>query len=322
MLMLSIFAALAATASAVDITVDDNAPLNYAEAWGQGENPGDGTLDTDVADPNWCDDSYPNQSPIDVKDDDLTPSYQVKPLHLIPHTVAETKVVLTPNGVELEMEGEWFTLEFEGEIYKASQLHFHSPSEHVFNGLYCDGEMHVVGSNVDEKKATGNSRESHVVLAFCMQMGINPNPFYTKLGDLFKSLPNGTATVVPGWESEPLLGWNFDSFMPAAQKDFIHYVGSYTTPSCNPNIEWIVFQEPVQVPVQFIEFMQRRFPQPANHRPLQPIGDRVLDYHHICDCNSVVAKPEYKPHMGVSLLFGRSVPDENTKFAMCRKACE
>jgi len=250
-------------------------------------NPGDGSLDPSVAGANWCDESYPNQSPIDVQDDLMVPTYVTKPLNVEPLTVASTNMVLTSNGVELELEGEWLALEYMGNKYTASQLHFHSPSEHVFNGMHCAGEMHVVCNNDDESIASADGPHGHAVLAFCLEMGTNVNPFFAKVETLLASLPDGPDSIQPGFVSAPLLGWNFDSFKPQLAGDYAYYLGSYTTPACNPNIDWFMIQEPVHVSVNLIEFMQERFKQPANHRPLQAMTGRTLTFYHVCDCSHI-----------------------------------
>lgn len=314
-LLLPLFSAIV-LAAGKDITVDNNAPLNYAVDWGVGTNPGDGSLDPSVDGANWCDASYPNQSPINVKDTDMTTTYDAVPLNVKTHIVPKTNLVLTGNGVELELEGEWLTLKFGGNTYEASQLHFHSPSEHVFNGMHCAGEMHVVCNNVDEAITSGNGPHGHAVLAFCLEMGIEINPFFAKIEELIESLPGGAKSIVPGYESPDLLGYSLDSFKQILAGDYAYYVGSYTTPSCNPNIDWFMIQTPVQVSVSMIEFMQRRFEQPANHRPLQALTGRELEYHKVCDCDNLEM-----PGTHWRLLFAPAQNAPEEELTGCKKAC-
>lgn len=304
---------LAAAMAATDITVDNDKALNYAVDWGIGVNPGDGSLDQSVTDANWCDASYPNQSPINVQDKFMNVIYDTKQLDFVPHTVPSTNMVLTSNGVELELEGEWLTLKHFGQTYKASQLHFHSPSEHVFNGMHCAGEMHVVCNNEDGTLADGKGPHGHAVLAFCLEMGIEVNPFFAKIDKLMAS--QSATAIVPGYKSPDLLGWDFNSFVPYMAGDYAYYLGSYTTPACNPNIDWFMIQKPVQVSVAMIEFMQRRFEQPANHRPLQAMTGRMLDFHHVCDCTDIK-----EPRRTWRLLFA-SGGDLKEDLSGCRKAC-
>lgn len=303
-----------------DITVDGTKPLDYAAAWGIGENPGNGMdLDPNVADANWCDPSYPNQSPIDLHDDQITSTeYTTEPMKITLDTVTQTKMALTSNGVELEMEGHWLTLEHEGQTYKATQLHFHSPSEHVFNGYYCAGEIHIVMNNVDASIPAGHPN-GHAVFGMCLQMARQSNPFFEQIENLLSSIDGGPQSVVPGWTSEPLLGWDIRALRPIMEENYISYVGSYTTPACDPNINWFLFTTPVHVTIFMIEFMQGRFEQPANHRPTQAMGDRVVTYTHICDCAATPA--DYTKASTRSLMFGlKPIPDDKLVDG-CAKAC-
>ena len=88
---------------ATDIPVDGDKPLNYALDWGIGVNPGDGALDPAVEGANWCGPSYPNQSPIHIQNQDMVDVYERTPLQVELHTVDQTAMVLTSNGVELEV---------------------------------------------------------------------------------------------------------------------------------------------------------------------------------------------------------------------------
>jgi carbonic anhydrase len=319
---LSVALALSTLANSIvhgaDITVDDNAPLDYAVGWGIGTNPGDGVTLADVPNANWCDPSYPYQSPIDIHDQDITEvKFSKKPMAVDFDTVAQTKMVLTSNGVELELEGEWLTLEHEGQKYVASQLHFHSPSEHVFNGYYCAGEIHIVMNNVD-KSIPEAAPNGHAVFGMCLQTARQSNPFFEKIEELLLSVDGGGDAVVPGWESHPLLGWDIASLKPITDSSYVSYVGSYTTPACNPNINWFLFDMPVPVSISMIEFMQSRFEQPANHRPTQAMMARKITFTQVCDC-STKATEMMKPSTR-QLMFGLA-PEPAMLANGCVKAC-
>lgn len=303
-LTLSLAGALASVGhqgrSATDITVDSDKPLNYAVPWGVGVNPGNGNLDPTVENANWCDQSYPNQSPINIQNQDMVAVYERTPLPVTLHTVADTTMVLTSNGVELELEGDWLTLTQNGNTYEASQLHFHAPSEHVFNGIHCAGEMHIVANNVDTSIASGDPN-AHAVIGFCLELGLKgaTNDFFDHIASVtkaqalaeFPDTPAGGGSrlqemIVPGYTSTPLLGLDLTSFKAQLEDDFAYYLGSYTTPACTSNINWFMMAKPVPVAVEIMELMESRFSAPANHRPIQALTSRKINHHHICDCAS------------------------------------
>lgn len=262
--MLSFFGASAAVSvhrSLEDITVDNDKPLDYSLA----------------TDPNeWggsCQTPNTLQSPINILNEDTDKKETDKPLMIEFKTIPSTKLVLTSNGVELEFEGEIVSLTANGMIYDASQFHFHSPSEHVFDNFYCSAEMHIVLNGRDDPS-------KHAVIAACLETAIPAfvNPFFSMLYD---KLPANLPEIVPGWESAPFLDLSIESMKGAFAQDYYSYMGSYTTPPCTLDISWFVMQTNIGIPVRLMEFMQQRFKQPANHRPLQPLLGRTITNHRV-----------------------------------------
>jgi carbonic anhydrase len=249
------------------ITVAHNKPLDYASDW--------------CTDPEWLPNTCcgPLQSPIDIRSADVAKTVG-QALGVTTKVVPETKLVLTSNGVELEMEGPFFELEYNGITYTAEQLHFHSPSEHVIDGFYCAGEMHAV---------VNSPNEDHAVLAFCLQMGVEPNEFTVMVNNILQQADaSWDTTMESDWESAPVFDVSASSFSGVMDASYVSYMGSYTTPSCTLDVQWFFFATPVSVDPTFIEFMQRRFRQPANHRPLQELElpNRQLKLIEVCDCTS------------------------------------
>lgn len=76
---------------------------------------------------------------------------------------------------------------------------------------------------------------------------------------------------------------DISTFLPTEGQDFYRYFGSLTTPGCNEVVEWTVVRDPIYVkPSQIRKFRQvrrsdhRRIGE--NHRPLQEIGQRLVQY--------------------------------------------
>ena len=297
---------LAASALAAElpssITVDSNKPLNYAGDW----------CTTPEWMPNTCC-AEGQQSPIDLRYADATHSISHEPIGVETHIVPETTMFLTSNGVELELEGEWATLTVDGVEYTAEQLHFHAVSEHVFDGFYCAGEMHVVMNSADNTK--------HLVLAFCLEVALHSNAFMDRMeSNLIDLTPED---IQPGWRSAPQYDMSMEGLEPVFDSSYIKYTGSYTTPPCTLDVTWIVFTEQVGVSRNSMLFMSNRFTIPANHRPVQSLGGRRIDLVEVCTCPRHVTTLHYTsvgamdvrqcPPSSRRLLFGSAPrPDDHS----------
>ncbi len=55
----------------------------------------------------------------------------------------------------------------------------------------------------------------------------------------------------------------------------VHYDGSLTTPPCTEQVNWSVWEDPIELSQKQIDLFAQRFPD--NHRPVQKIGDRLLN---------------------------------------------
>ncbi|MGM9950179.1 MAG: carbonic anhydrase [Lysinibacillus sp.] len=144
----------------------------------------------------------------------------------------------------------------EGAEYRLVQFHFHTPSEHEFNGEQYAMELHLVHQDENGKLA---------VLGVMIQEGeINNN-----LQAIWDMLP-GEKTEEEIAMDAPL---DLGALLPEDQA-FFHYNGSLTTPPCTEDVEWVVFEQPIEMSKEQIEAFQQIFPD--NHRPVQPINAREV----------------------------------------------
>lgn len=249
-----------------------------------------------------CASSVPNQSPIDLPISEAAKDNceVVGKLPVKYNTVATTNLGLTGNGVELEAKGEFFQFDYLGETYLSEQFHFHSPSEHVYDGIYCPGEVHVVANNIDPVKLAAGGRGAHAVISICMQMAVESHSVADAL--LASALPYDLEEVPPGWKSPDITDINLSDKQLSSilEGSYYSYVGSYTTPSCTAGIDWLIMAKPLHTEVHVIEYMQGLFLNPANHRSLQPIGDRKIKYNQVCKDNA--------PNPARNLLFANVEP--------------
>jgi len=143
-----------------------------------------------------------------------------------------------------------------GQPYTLVNVHFHSPAEH-FDPSVADMELHIVHS----------SGANRAVVAVGLKKGGGDNPalapFFANVGsdtdppgatiDLLKLIPPERNIRVQNF---------VDSLRP-----YYSYQGSLTTPTCDQNVTWYLFEDTLPISQGQIEAFNRRFQQIA--RPFQ-----------------------------------------------------
>ena len=109
--------------------------------------------------------------------------------------------------------------------YKLEQFHFHTPSEHQFNGKNFDMELHFV--HKDENNQL-------VVLGLMIKEGA-PNPYLEKAWNVIPT----EETTEDVKLTEPI---DLMSLLPK-DKDSFQYIGSLTTPPCSEAVKWVVLED-------------------------------------------------------------------------------
>src|SRR5690606_19987536 len=108
----------------------------------------------------------------------------------------------------------------EGNEYKLSQFHFHTPSEHQLNGQNYDMELHLVHSDESGKLA---------VIGLMIQEGIENK----LLASMWKELP--TETIAKADSEKHVI--DLQTLLPENDTTF-QYAGSLTTPPCTEEVQW------------------------------------------------------------------------------------
>ncbi|GGC95882.1 carbonic anhydrase [Thalassobacillus devorans] len=140
--------------------------------------------------------------------------------------------------------------------YQLAQFHFHTPSEHQFNGVIFDMELHLVHEDANGEIA---------VLGVMIQEGTENEA----LASVWDILPDEETS-----EEKQLDGKiDLQAILPQNQTSF-HYNGSLTTPPCTEEVKWVIFKQPIEMSKEQIQAFQQIFPD--NHRPVQPLNDRSV----------------------------------------------
>ncbi|QXI11259.1 carbonic anhydrase [Pseudomonas zeae] len=197
------------------------------------------------------------QSPIDVElkqvqlhkimTSDLIINYKTSPVNL------------QNNGHTIQISvNDGGSLSFQDHEYKLAQYHFHTPSEHQINHLSFPMELHLVHQNTNGRL---------LVLGVMVKEGKKN----TELALLWNHLPGkiGKEAMVSA-KLAPVL----NRLIPVPSHHF-YYKGSLTTPPCTEGVQWILFEQPIEMSKSQIQKFLELFPD--NHRPLQQLNYREVD---------------------------------------------
>lgn len=203
------------------------------------------------------------QSPIDIKSDvvieaDTNIEIQV---NYVPMTVRAEHLPYT-----YEIAESFGTLMHQDLNYTMLQFHFHSPSEHTFDGVHHDLEMHIVHATEDKKTYL-------VVAVFFDSDNVDEDPFLQ--------------SVINADTEETEVDLN-EVFVYDYLTDFYIYSGSLTTPDCNEFATWIVTDKVLSISDDQLGFFtglwtdNKTFSEGhGNYRVTQPLFGRMVIYSEI-----------------------------------------
>jgi carbonic anhydrase len=137
------------------------------------------------------------------------------------------KIFNNGHTIEVETEGE-NTLWLDGVAYELQQFHFHTASEHRFDGRGFDMELHLVHQSADGVNA---------VVGVFLKRG----PSSGALTPIFEQLPDDVNV-----HHELDAPFNPKRFLPRDRTHY-RYTGSLTTPPCTEGVRWVVMADTVTV---------------------------------------------------------------------------
>jgi len=168
--------------------------------------------------------------------------------------------------IELEFK-EGSTCIVNGKDYASKQFHFHTPSEHLVDGITFPMEMHIV--NVLNDSANAN-KPSYLVMAVLFRIGAE-NKFLKEFLDKVPTKDGEKNTLQTGVAKlDDLLS----QFTNNDIKSYYTYNGSLTTPPFTESVQWVIMKHIVEASedqVMTIEKMEGN-----NARHVQAINDRKV----------------------------------------------
>lgn len=181
------------------------------------------------------------QSPIDIKTNDVQEDENLEELNLINYDKPLTTARIENNGhsIEITPEDDIARQIMVGEdLYNLHQFHFHwgsnssKGSEHTIDNKAYAMELHFVHLNQNEDIA---------VVGVFFEEQDNDNPELQKIVD---ELPK---VQYKGSEAQMESSLNLENLLPSNPTPFYRYMGSLTTPECAEGVTWSVLPEPIPV---------------------------------------------------------------------------
>ncbi len=131
------------------------------------------------------------------------------------------------------------TVTVNGTVYDFKQIHFHTPSEHLIDGMTFPMEMHIVNiaQSLDSSKAN-----EYLVVGVLFKMG-RKNKFISEFLDLIPNGEHSKRSIKPGIVKLSDLFAQSDPFtqnVGQALGSYFHYRGSLTTPPFTESVSWYI----------------------------------------------------------------------------------
>ncbi|MDI3321274.1 carbonic anhydrase family protein [Pinibacter soli] len=168
--------------------------------------------------------------------------------------------------IELEFkEGSKCTVN--GKDYMSKQFHFHTPSEHLVDGMTFPMEMHIV--NVLRDSANPNKND-YLVVAVLFKIGAE-NKF---VKEFLNKIPNKEGGKTELHTGEVKLDDLIAEFRNKNLKSYYTYKGSLTTPPFTETVQWIVMKHVIEASEEQIMTLEKM--EGNNARHVQAINDRKV----------------------------------------------
>ncbi|KAF3441998.1 hypothetical protein FNV43_RR15914 [Rhamnella rubrinervis] len=203
---------------ALEDEVDNETPFTYTEGSGKGPK------EWGHIDPHWkaCDIGK-LQSPIDL----LNARVQVFPnLGKLKRDYKPGHAIVMNRGHDIMVKWKEYAgkININGTDYNLLQCHWHSPSEHTFNGSRYDLELHIVHLN---------SRNEIAVTGIVYKYG-HPDPFLSRLLEHIKTVDHN---------EELDLGIVNPGMIKFGSRKYYRYIGSLTVPPCTEGVIWTIVKK-------------------------------------------------------------------------------
>merc|ERR1711988_1304231 len=174
------------------------------------------------------------QSPIDIPRLSLTNDYTTTTNIQTNWSALSGLKLKNASGHTQKVTGSWGTTTWSSKTYTVLQFHTHQPSEHTFDGMRYDMEMHFVHQQ--------GTAADYLVLTALFNIGPTANTFLTNINyGSGNATTDGTKAISGSINVWDVLG------SIQGNKQYIYYSGSFTTPPCTQGVTFIIFRDALQM---------------------------------------------------------------------------
>jgi len=154
-----------------------------------------------------------------------------------------------------------------GKDFTSKQLHFHTPSEHLIDGVTFPLEMHIVNVRPD---SSNPDKSSYVVLSVMLKMG-KENKF---LKEFLNDIPGeeGEKHALQGGEVK--IDDLLSQFTTGDMKSYYAYNGSLTTPPFTEAVQWLILKHVAEASEEQILKIEKM--EGNNARHVQAVNERKV----------------------------------------------
>lgn len=164
-------------------------------------------------------------------------------------------IMNTGNTFRIELTPQ-SSITYNGVDYLLEKIEIRSPSEHSLSGNQLPMELQFY------HRSSSGLKQAIVSLLVITGRG---SSWFDELWQKTQNLEN--------YKSSPTFKFNPEQLIPP-RRTFYHYEGSLTHPPCLENVQWFVFNTPLQLSQEQIAEFRKLFG--PNNRPLQPLNDRKV----------------------------------------------
>ncbi len=159
------------------------------------------------------------------------------------------------------------TVSLDGKIFEFKQVHFHTPSEHLIDGMTYPMEMHVVNTLIGQNK---EDTPEYLVISFLFKMG-KENRFIHEFIDLIPRDKNTSEDISIGTVNlKHLFLYNPEKII----NSYFYYKGSLTTPPYTESANWFVMKTIIDASPDQIQLLNKI--EGDNARHVQALYDRAV----------------------------------------------
>lgn len=141
----------------------------------------------------------------------------------------------TGHSVQLDFEP-GSTITVDEETFDFKQMHFHTPSEHLVDGMTYPMELHIVNTM---PKATPSDTTEYLVIGILFKMGKEDNKF---IEEFINSIPEEAHSKKEIELGSVKLDDLLNTVPETTLDHYYHYKGSLTTPPNTESVRWYIFK--------------------------------------------------------------------------------